>query len=147
MVAHTSKRLAKNTAFMYVRMGILMLISLYTSRIVLEELGIDDYGIYNLVGSVVGMFTSLKILFSSSTQRFLNYEMGRGKEESLQLVFNISIIVHLLICLVFVILVESVGIWFLESKNQCGAGSSFCSVGCFSFISIYCCYRYNDYSL
>ena len=101
---------------MYVRMGILMLISLYTSRIVLEELGIDDYGIYNLVGSVVGMFTSLKILFSSSTQRFLNYEMGRGKEESLQLVFNISIIVHLLICLVFVILVESVGIWFLESK-------------------------------
>ena len=50
-----------------------MLISLYTSRIVLEELGIDDYGIYNLVGSVVGMFTSLKILFSSSTQRFLNY--------------------------------------------------------------------------
>ena len=80
MVAHTSKRLAKNTAFMYVRMGILMLISLYTSRIVLEELGIDDYGIYNLVGSVVGMFTSLKILFSSSTQRFLYYEMGRGKD-------------------------------------------------------------------
>lgn len=116
MVANTSKRLAKNTAFMYLRMGILMLISLYTSRIVLEELGIDDYGIYNLVGSVVGMFTSLKILFSSSTQRFLNYEMGRGKEESLQLVFNISIIVHLLICLVFVMLVESVGIWFLESK-------------------------------
>lgn len=116
MTENTSKRLAKNTAFMYIRMGILMLISLYTSRVVLRELGIDDYGIYNLVGSVVGMFTSLKILFSSSTQRFLNYEMGRGNEESLQLVFNISLIVHLLICLVFVILVESVGIWFLESK-------------------------------
>ena len=116
MAENTSKRLAKNTAFMYFRMAILMLISLYTSRVVLRELGVDDYGIYNLVGSVVGMFTSLKILFSSSTQRFMNYEMGQGNNNKLNLVFNISIIVHLLICLVFVILVESVGVWFLTSK-------------------------------
>lgn len=116
MTENTSKRLAKNTAFMYARMVLLMLISLYTSRVVLRELGVEDYGIYNLVGSVVGMFTSLKILFSSSTQRFLNYEMGQGNVEKLQLVFNISVIVNLLICIAFVILVESVGIWFLASK-------------------------------
>lgn len=116
MAEKTSKRLAKNTAFMYARMGILMLISLYTSRVVLGELGLDDYGTYNLVGSVVAMFTSLKILFLTSTQRFLNYEMGQGNFDKLQLVFNISIIVHILICVVFVLLVEPVGIWFLESK-------------------------------
>ena len=75
MTEATSKRLAKNTLFMYVRFGLLMLISLYTSRVVLRELGVEDYGTYNLVGSVVAMFTSLKILFSSSSQRFLNYEM------------------------------------------------------------------------
>lgn len=116
MTEATSKRLAKNTLFMYVRMGLLMLISLYTSRVVLRELGVEDYGTYNLVGSVVAMFTSLKILFSSSTQRFLNYEMGQGNHNRLQLVFNISIIVHMVICVVFVILVESVGLWFLGSK-------------------------------
>ena len=116
MAENTSKRLAKNTAFMYFRMAILMLISLYTSRVVLCELGVADYGTYNLVGSVVAMFTSLKILFSSSTQRFLNYEMGQGNGDRLQLVFNISIIVHLVICAVFIILVESVGIWFLETR-------------------------------
>ena len=112
----TSRRLAKNTLFMYIRMGVLMLISLYTSRVVLQELGVDDYGIYNLVGSVVAMFTSLKILFSSSTQRFLNYEMGQGNHDKLQLVFNISIFVHIVICIVFVILVELVGLWFLANK-------------------------------
>ena len=116
MIEATSKRLAKNTFFMYLRMGLLMLISLYTSRVVLRELGVDDYGTYNLVGSVVAMFTSLKILFSSSTQRFLNYEMGQGNHDRLQLVFNISIIVHIVICIAFVILVESVGLWFLEYK-------------------------------
>ena len=116
MTGATSKRLAKNTLFMYVRMGLLMLISLYTSRVVLRELGVEDYGTYNLVGSVVAMFTSLKILFSSSTQRFLNYEMGQGNLDRLQLVFNISIIVHIVISVVFVILVESVGLWFLGSK-------------------------------
>ena len=90
---------------MYIRMGLLMLISLYTSRVVLRELGVDDYGTYNLVGSVVAMFTSLKILFSSSTQRFLNYEMGQNHNDQLQLVFNISLIVHIVICVFFVILV------------------------------------------
>ena len=116
MAEATSKRLAKNTIFMYIRMGLLMLISLYTSRVVLRELGVDDYGTYNLVGSVVAMFTSLKILFSSSTQRFLNYEMGQNHNDQLQLVFNISLIVHIVICVFFVILVESVGLWFLGAK-------------------------------
>ena len=111
-----SKRLFKNTVFMYVRMGVLMLISLYTSRVVLQILGVDDFGIYNLVGSVVALFSSLRGLFSSSTQRFLNYEMGRGNQEKLQTVFNMSVVINAIIAVVFIIGVEVVGAWFFANR-------------------------------
>lgn len=101
---------------MYVRMGVLMLISLYTSRVVLKVLGVDDFGIYNLVGSVVALFSSLRGLFSSSTQRFLNFEMGRGNKEKLQMVFNMSVVINTMIAIVFVIGVEVVGAWFFANK-------------------------------
>ena len=115
-MSQNNKRLAKNTAFMYFRMIFLMLISLYTSRIVLKQLGVADYGVYNVVGSVVAMFTSLRSIFASSTQRFLNYEIGRGKLDKLNLVFNLSIRVNLLISIIFVISVEILGYWFLNYK-------------------------------
>ena len=101
---------------MYVRMGVLMLISLYTSRVVLKILGVDDFGIYNLVGSVVALFSSLRGLFSSSTQRFLNFEMGRGNIEKLQTVFNMSVVINAIIAVVFIIGVEIVGAWFFANK-------------------------------
>lgn len=112
----TGKRLAKNTAFMYGRMIVLMLISLYTSRVVLRELGVDDFGIYNVVGSVVAMFSAMRSLFATSTQRFMNYEMGKGTEGRLQLIFNMGTIINLLLAIVFVIAVELVGWWFFEYK-------------------------------
>ena len=111
-----SKRLVKNTAFMYARMIFLMAISLYTSRVILQQLGVDDYGIYNVVGSIVAMFVSLKAMFAGSTQRFLNYEMGSGHPENLHTVFNTSAIINLLIGIIFVIFAESVGLWFLGFK-------------------------------
>lgn len=114
--SNNSKRLAKNTLFMYFRMGFLMLISLFTSRVVLQQLGVEDYGIYNLVGSIVVMFTSLKAIFASSTQRFLNYEMGRGNMDKLQLIYTMSTLLNAVISVVFIILVEAVGIWFLQYK-------------------------------
>ena len=113
---NTGKRLARNTAFMYFRMLFLLAISFYTARVILQQLGVDDYGIYNLVGSILVMFSSLRTLFSASTQRFLNYEMGRGNNEKLQLVFNLSIYINLAICVVFFILVEAIGMWFLIYK-------------------------------
>ena len=112
----TAKRLAKNTAFMYARMGLLMLISLYTSRVILQKLGIDDYGTYNLVGSIVSMFAALRGFFASSTQRFINFEMGRGNNDRLTLIFNMSIVINLLLSIVFIIAVEGVGYWFLNYK-------------------------------
>lgn len=111
----TSKRLAKNTAFMYIRMIFLMGLSFYTSRVILQQLGVNDYGIYNVVGSIVAMFSSLRTIFATSTQRFLNYEMGANSGK-LDLVFSISTIVNLIIGLVFVFIVEIVGIWFLNTN-------------------------------
>ena len=112
----TGKRLAKNTAFMYIRMFVLMVVSFYTSRIVLRQLGVEDYGIYNLVGSIVAMFNSLRTIFASSTQRYLNYEMGQGNEHNLRLVFNLSIHINLIIGALFIVAVEALGWWFFANE-------------------------------
>ena len=81
----------KNTLVLYVRMFITMGVSLYTSRLVLNALGVVDFGIYNVVGGVVGMFGFLNVAMASSTQRFLNYELGKGNISQLNKVFNASV--------------------------------------------------------
>lgn len=95
-------------------MGILMLISLYTSRILLQQLGLEDFGIYNLVGSIVLMFNSLRGLFANSTQRFLNIEMGKGNNNRLKIIFNMSLYINLIIAFIFFVIVEIVGLWFFK---------------------------------
>jgi len=94
----------------------LLLINLYASRVIIQQLGVADYGIYNVVGSIVLMFSSLKAIFASSTQRFLNYEMGRGNSERLIKIYSTSTIINVLIALAFAVIVEIVGVWFLECK-------------------------------
>ena len=84
-------------------MGILMLVAFYTSRILLKELGVEDFGIYGIVGGVVALFSSLRGLFATATQRFLNYEMGKGNTESLNKVFNISVLINCGISVIFFI--------------------------------------------
>lgn len=113
---NNAKRLAKNTIYMYIRMFVLMIISLYTSRVLLKQLGVEDYGVYNVVGSIVVMFNSLRGIFASSTQRYLNFEMGKGNYERLNTIFNMSVMINLIIALVFVVSVEIVGWWFLNYK-------------------------------
>lgn len=115
-MAGNAKRLAKNTLYMYIRMFVLLIISLYTSRVLLKQLGVEDYGVYNVVGSIVVMFNSLRGIFASSTQRFLNFEMGKGNTERLNTIFNMSVIINLIIALVLVVCVEIVGWWFLNYK-------------------------------
>lgn len=108
-------RLARNTIYMYIRMVVLIFIGFFTSRVLLHELGIEDFGIYGLVGSIIAMFGSLRGLFVTSTQRFLNYEIGRGEQERLKLVFNTSIIVNLCISLIFTLAVEALGLYFISN--------------------------------
>lgn len=122
---HTARRLARNTIYMYIRMVVIMLVSLYTSRIILQNLGIVDYGIYNVVGSLVVMFHSVKTIFTSSTQRYINYEMGRGNKAALNLVFNLSLKINLLIGALFFILVEIVGLWFIHTHINVPEGRLF----------------------
>lgn len=117
-----SKRIAKNTLLLYVRMLLLMVISLYTSRVVLSTLGIEDYGIYNVVGGVVAMFSLISGSLSASITRFLNYEMGRGSVEKLKIIFASSVTIQLLLSLFIVVLAETIGLWFLNNQMQISDG-------------------------
>lgn len=108
-----NRRIAKNTLFLYIRMLLTMGVSLYTSRIVLEVLGIDDFGVYNVVGGIVVLFTFINNAMVTSTQRFLNYELGVGDQVATGRVFSASITIHMCIALLTFILAETIGLWFL----------------------------------
>ncbi len=118
----TSRKLIRNTLFMYIRMGVLLCISLYTSRVLLRALGVEDFGVYNLVGSILAVFTSLRTLFATSTERFLNYEMGQGNHDRLQLVYNTSLLINLAIAVVYVLAVELLAVWFFETRINIDPG-------------------------
>lgn len=92
-----------------------MLVSLYTSRVVLNTLGVEDYGIYNVVGGVVAMLSFFNSSMATSTQRYLNYEMGKGNTSGLRKIFSNAINTHFLIGVVTVILLETIGLWFVYS--------------------------------
>ena len=93
-----------------------MLIGLYTSRVVLKVLGVQDYGIYEVVGGVITFFTFLNTTMAAATQRFLNFEIGRGDQERLHKVFCTALNIHIIIAVVIVLVAESVGIWFIDNK-------------------------------
>ena len=107
-------RIAKNTLFLYFRMLITLVVSLYTSRVLLNTLGVDDYGIYNLVGGIIVVLAFFNSAMSSATQRFLNVELGLNNRDKLQEVFSTSLIIHFLIAIIVLLLAETVGIWFIN---------------------------------
>lgn len=119
-----TKRIAKNTVVLYIRMVIVMLISLYTSRVVLKALGVDDFGLYGVIGGVVGLFAFLKTSMGKATQRFLNIEMV-DKTGDLKVVFRTCLTIHFLIAVILLILAETVGLWFLNAKVNIPAGREF----------------------
>ena len=111
-----NKRIAKNTLLLYVRMLFGMLVSLYTSRVILQTLGVEDYGVYNVVGGVISMFTFLNSAMSSATSRYITFEIGKDNIEQLKKVFSTSLQIHAVIALLIVILGETVGLWFLMNE-------------------------------
>lgn len=119
MLTQTSdnnKRIAKNTLLLYFRMIFMMLVQLYTSRVVLNTLGVEDFGIYNVVGGVVAMFGFLNSAMTSSTQRYITFELGKGNITRLSQVFSTSINIHIVISILVVVLGETIGLWFLYEK-------------------------------
>ncbi|MBR6641116.1 MAG: hypothetical protein IKL08_02855 [Clostridia bacterium] len=111
-----STRIAKNTFFLYIRSFFVLLISLYTSRVVLRELGVEDFGIYNVVGGVIGMISFLNSSMASTYQRYFNFEMGKKNEKGLADLFKSSITVQLIYAAIIVVIAESVGLWFLNTQ-------------------------------
>ena len=116
------KRIAKNTIFLYFRMIITMVVSFYTVRIVLDSLGVIDYGLYNLVASFVVMMTFLNATLTSGTQRFLTFEIGKNNFRKLKQIFSTTLILHGAIALLILLLGETVGLWFLYEKMNIPAG-------------------------
>lgn len=110
------RRIATNAIYMYIRSLVSMIIMLFSSRVILNTLGVEDFGIYSLVGSVIAMFTSLKIVFASATQRFINYEKGTGNIDKLAGIFKASKNLHIYVCIIFVATVEILGIWLINNK-------------------------------
>ncbi len=112
----SSKTIAKNTILLYFRMILVMLVSLYTSRVVLDVLGASDYGLYNVVGGIVAMLAVLNGSISAGTSRFITYELGRGDREQLRNVFNVSLVSHIIIAFVVFLMAETIGLWFLNTQ-------------------------------
>ena len=122
MVENNTNRIAKNTIALYFRMAVMMLIGLYTSRVILNVLGVEDYGTYNVVGGVVSMFSLLTSSMSSSISRFLTFELGRGDKDHLKRVFSTSLNVQFIMAAIILVATEIVGVWFLNYKMNIPEG-------------------------
>lgn len=111
-----SKRIIKNTAFLYIRMLFLMLITLFTSRVLLDKLGIEDFGIYNVVGGLAVMFIFFRSSLANATQRFLNVELGKENHKGAQDVFCQHLILYAAFSLIVIIIGETAGLWIVLNK-------------------------------
>ena len=110
------KTIAKNTMFLYFRMMVTMVISLYTSRVVLQVLGIDDYGIYQAVGGIVGFLSFINNALSTGSSRFLTFGLGEGDTNKLSRIFSTTLTSHICLAVLIVVVAETVGLWFLYNK-------------------------------
>ena len=110
------RRVMRNTALLYFRMALMMCINLYTSRVVLQVLGVEDYGIFYVVWGVVFIFNFINDSMTASTQRFLTFELGAGNKQRLHEVFINSVHIHFIISLIVIFLSETAGLWFVTEK-------------------------------
>lgn len=112
---HDNKRIAKNTLLLSVRMVVMMLVTLYTSRVVLDQLGVTDFGVYNVVGGVVSILSFLNSSMTTAVQRYFSYAIGEGDSVKLQQYFNVSLAAHFVISIIVIVLVELIGKWYLNN--------------------------------
>lgn len=147
-VAENNKRVAKNTIVLYFRMIFMMLIGLYTSRVNLHSLGVEDYGIYNVVGGIVVMFSVINGSISAAISRFLTFELGTGNMERLKKIFSTSVTIQIIISLIIFVLAETIGLWFLNNKmvipeSRMYAANWVYQFSIFTFILNLICMPYN----
>ena len=113
-MSQTANRVIKNTGYLYMKMAITMFVSLYTTRLILNSLGASDFGIYNIVGGVISMLGFLNAAMASSTQRFMNYAEGEGNNDKKIVIFNISIVLHVLVAAIVGVMLLISGVLFFN---------------------------------
>lgn len=118
-MAIDSKRIAKNTIFLYIRLALILVISLFSSRVTLDKLGATDYGLHGVVYSIIGMLSFLNATLSSGTSRFITFELGRGDIIQLKNTFNTALLCHILLALLVFVIGETVGLWYLNNIMNC----------------------------
>lgn len=115
-MADNNKSIAKNTVFLYVRMLIVMVVSLYTSRVILQTLGIDDFGLFQAVGGAVGFLAFINNALAAATSRFITFALGKGDKQELQNTFATTLLSHIIIGVVIVVVAETFGLWYIYNK-------------------------------
>lgn len=128
-----NKRIAKNTLVLYFRMLFLMLVSLYTSRVILDALGVEDYGIYNVVGGFVALFGLISAALTSACSRFLNFEMGKGDAQRQNVVFSTALTIQWTLAIIVFILAEVIGVWYVNNVMVIPAERLTAANWCFQF--------------
>ncbi len=116
MTSTNDKRIAKNTFYLYGRMLLSIIIQLYSSRVILETLGVENYGVYNVVGGIIIIISSINGSMAGATQRFLNYEMGQNNDAGLQATFRGALKIHMYIASIMFLLGETIGLWFVNTQ-------------------------------
>lgn len=132
-ISESNKRIAKNTLILYVRMFLMMLVGLYTSRVNLAALGVDNFGVYNVVGGFVGMFSIISTSLSGAISRFITYELGRGGGDKLKTMFSTSVNIMAGLSLLIVIIAELLGPWFIDTQLDIPAGREIAAQWVFQF--------------
>lgn len=134
-----NKIIAKNTFFLYIRTIVILLISLYTSRVVLDSLGETDFGIYNLVGGVIVLFAFMTDAMSSATQRYLSYEIGKNNISEAHRIFSMSISIHIMIAVIVFVLGETIGLWFVLTQLNIPVDRQVAAMWVYQLSLIGCC--------
>ena len=122
---NNNKQIAKNTLFMYLRMGVTMLVGLYVSRIVLQQLGVEDYGLYNVIGGIIAMFSFINGSMVNVSTRFITVYLAKNDTKMLNNIFSMSFLIHFSIGVVILLLGETIGLWYLNNKLVIPEGREF----------------------
>lgn len=128
-----NRKIAKNTLMLYMRMFLTLIVGLYTSRVILNSLGFSDYGIYNVVGGVVSMLAFLNVGMAGASQRFISFSLGKGDIKDLRNVFCTSVITHISLAFLIAVILETIGLWFLNYKMNIPSNRIFAANCVFQF--------------
>lgn len=135
---NANKLIVKNTLLLYLRSFLMMAVGIYTSRVILQALGVDDFGLYGIVGTVVGIFTFINGVLAQGTSRFITFELGGGNQESLKKTFSVSFAMHMGMAIILLVLLETIGLWFVNTYVNIPSGREYAANWCYQLSVLTC---------